>query len=126
MPSAPPPSEEPEAKRHKAGDEGGLQPEADWLEAHPGAATVHVAVPQVEAEPALRGQTLELALPGLGETVAEIKTRLEAALGLAVAKQKLAVVGHGFLKDNLSLAFYNLPLSGAQLKLELKTRGGRK
>lgn len=125
-PPPPPPAEEPDAKRQRTAEaDGNLIPEQDFLSAHPGTATFSVSVPETEGEDALQGQTLQLTVTSLGETVAEVKVRLEAQLGLAASKQKLTAPTAGVLKDNLSLAYYNLR-SGGVLALSLKARGGQK
>lgn len=64
-------------------------------------------------------------LPALQDTVGHLKSRLEGVTGLAVNKQKLHRDGVGFLRDELSLAHYNVSPE-VVLVLGTKTRGGKK
>lgn len=59
------------------------------------------------------------------DTVGHLKSRLEGVTGLAVNKQKLHRDGVGFLRDELSLAHYNIS-PDVTLVLGTKTRGGKK
>ncbi|CAK9234013.1 unnamed protein product [Sphagnum troendelagicum] len=119
----PPPPEEPEPKRQKV-DEFPLIPEDQFLAQHPGAVRISVAVPAVEGEGNLRGQTLELMITTLTETIGSLKERIAMEIALAANKQKLSGRA-GFLKDNLSLAYYNIGPAEV-LSLGFKERGGRK
>ena len=73
----------------------------------------------------LYGQTVSLNLPVLN-TVKEVKDELRTHLNdIAINKMQLKSNLHGFLKDNLSLAYYNLgPL--VSLDMVPKTRVRRK
>ena len=141
-PPPPPPSsspsaaEGPEAKRPKLGDStvsGGasgssqaLQPEAQWLASHSGAVKIKVKLPNnVKNNEKLNGEVLEIDVESLSITVQALKQMLSPMLGLAANKQKLQVDTVGFLKDNLSLAHYNLS-EESTLSLGVKERGGRK
>lgn len=119
----PPPPEEPEPKRQKV-EEVVLVPEADFLAKHPAAVTIKIAVPLVEGEASLKGQTVELSVPSLGETLGALKERIASAVGLPANKQKLSGRA-GFFKDNLTLAYYNVG-PGDVVSLGLRERGGRK
>lgn len=118
----PPPPEEPEPKRQKV-DEFPLIPEDTFLAQHPGLVRISVSIPAVEGESTLKGQTLGLTL-SLSETVKSVKERIAGEVALAANKQKLSS-RHGFLKDNLSLAYYNIGPADT-LTLGLKERGGRR
>ncbi|KAL3698045.1 hypothetical protein R1sor_012121 [Riccia sorocarpa] len=119
----PPPPEEPEPKRQKL-DDSQLIPEDQFLAQHPGPVRISVSVPSVEGEGNLKGQTLELTIQSLAETVLSVKDKIANELALPANKQKLN--SHlGFLKDNLSLAYYNIG-PGETLQLGLRERGGRK
>lgn len=59
------------------------------------------------------------------ETVLDVKNKLAQLVGLAANKQKLVSVNGGFMKDNDTLAFYNIA-NGSTLSLQTKERGGRK
>ncbi|CAM6101094.1 unnamed protein product [Calypogeia fissa] len=119
----PPPPEEPEPKRQKM-DEVQLIPEDQFLAQHPGPVRITVSVPSVEGEGNLKGQLLELTIQSLSETILNVKEKIANELALPANKQKLN--SHLlFLKDNLSLAHYNIG-PGETLTLGLRERGGRK
>ena len=61
----------------------------------------------------------------LQDTVGDFKARLADVIGVAANKQKLAREGVGFLRDEFSLAYYNVS-PDVVLALGTKTRGGRK
>lgn len=86
---------------------------------------VRVQCPSVEGQESLKGQLLEVEMPSLLSTVGELKARLAEALGLAPGRQQLSREHVGLLKNELSLAFYNVG-PGITLALALKERGGRK
>jgi len=54
-----------------------------------------------------------------------VKALIADQSGLAATKQKISTPALGFLKDTLTLAYYNIALGGT-LQLGLKERGGRK
>jgi splicing factor 3A subunit 1 len=56
------------------------------------------------------------------DTVGDLKSRLEGVTGLGANKQKLQREGVGFLRDELSLAHYNVA-PDVVLQLSTKTRG---
>jgi splicing factor 3A subunit 1 len=89
-----------------------------------GAVRISVSVPNVEGEANLNGQTLELTVLSLSESIKSLKERIAGEVQMAANKQKLSSQ-IGFLKDNLSLAFYNIG-PGDILALGLKERGGRR
>uniref|UniRef100_A0A0D6QZE4 Splicing factor 3A subunit 1 n=1 Tax=Araucaria cunninghamii TaxID=56994 RepID=A0A0D6QZE4_ARACU len=129
MPPPPPPEEappplpeEPEPKRQKI-DELQLIPEDQFLAQHPGSVRISVSVPNVE-EGNMNGQMLEVTIQSLSETIATLKEKIAAEIALPANKQKLSGRA-GFLKDNLSLAYYNIG-PGETLTLALRERGGRK
>lgn len=67
---------------------------------------------------------LEIMVPSLSETVGSLKEKIAGDIQLPANKQKLSGKA-GFLKDNLSLAYYNVA-PGDSLSLSLRERGGRK
>lgn len=89
-----------------------------------GAVRIRVSVPMVEGESNFRGQTLELTVLSLSESIKSLKERIAGEVQLPANKQKLSSQA-GFLKDNLSLAYYNIG-PGDILTLGLKERGGRR
>lgn len=120
---APPPlPEEPEPKRQRL-DDSILVPEDQFLAQHPGPVRVTVSVPNVD-EGNLKGQILEITVQSLSETVGSLKEKIAGEIQLPSNKQKLSGKA-GFLKDNLSLAYYNVA-GGETLALSLRERGGRK
>ncbi|CAL9169951.1 probable splicing factor 3A subunit 1 isoform X2 [Musa acuminata AAA Group] len=128
MPPPPPPEEapplpdEPEPKRQRV-DDVSLIPEDQFLARHPGSCRISVSVPSVD-EGNLKGQLLEIAVQSLSETVGSLKEKIAAEVQLPANKQKLSGRA-GFLKDNLTLAYYNIG-PGETLTLALRERGGRK
>ncbi|KAK7256058.1 hypothetical protein RIF29_29491 [Crotalaria pallida] len=120
---APPPlPEEPEPKRQKH-DDSTLIPEDQFLAQHPGPVRISVSVPNVD-EGNLKGQVLEVTVQSVSETVGSLKEKIAGEIQLPANKQKLSAKP-GFLKDNLSLAYYNIG-GGEILTLTLRERGGRK
>ncbi|KAM7251222.1 hypothetical protein ACFE04_023105 [Oxalis oulophora] len=129
MPPPPPPEEappplpeEPEPKRQKM-DDTVLIPEDQFLAQHPGLARIIVSVPNHD-EGNLKGQLLEITMQSLSETVSSLKEKISGEIQLPANKQKLSGKA-GFLKDNMSLAYYNIG-TGEPLTLSLRERGGRK
>ncbi|KAL6567172.1 hypothetical protein OROGR_000840 [Orobanche gracilis] len=129
MPPPPPPEEappplpdEPEPKRPKL-DDSTLIPEDQFLAQHLGPARISISVPNVD-EGNLKGQVLEISVQSLSETVGSLKEKIAGEIQLPSNKQKLSGKA-GFLRDNLSLAHYNVG-SGEILSLSLRERGGRK
>ncbi|KAI0501707.1 hypothetical protein KFK09_016652 [Dendrobium nobile] len=129
MPPPPPPEEappplpdEPEPKRARM-DDTSLIPEEQFLAQHPGSARISVSVPNVD-EGNLKGQVLEITVLTLSETVGNFKEKIAGEIQLPANKQKLSGRA-GFLKDNLTLAYYNI-VPGETLTLALRERGGRK
>ncbi|CAL0300337.1 unnamed protein product [Lupinus luteus] len=120
---APPPlPEEPEPKRQKH-DDSTLIPEDQFLAQHPGPVRISVSVPNVD-EGNLKGQVLEITVQSVSETVGSLKEKIAGEIQLPANKQKLSGKP-GFLKDNMSLAYYNFS-GGETLTLTLRERGGRK
>ncbi|XP_031494405.1 probable splicing factor 3A subunit 1 [Nymphaea colorata] len=120
---APPPlPDEPEPKRQKV-DDVSLIPEDQFLAQNPGPTCISVSVPSLD-EGNLKGQVLEITMQSLSETVSSLKEKIAGEIQLPANKQKLSGKA-GFLKDNLSLAYYNIG-TGEVLTLALRERGGRK
>ncbi|CAL9010387.1 unnamed protein product [Prunus brigantina] len=122
---APPPlPEEPAPKRQKL-DDSMLIPEDQFLAQQPvqGPVRITISVPNVD-EGNRKGQLLEITLQSLSETVGSLKEKISGEIQLPANKQKLSGKP-GFLKDNMSLAYYNVG-AGETLTLSLRERGGRK
>jgi hypothetical protein len=100
-----------------------LEPERDWLDKHDhGPVKLHVNVACVENELGMRKVTVEMPL---SETSAALKSKL-ANMGVESVpanRMKLHVEPVGFLKDRLSLAYYNL-VDGNEIELVVGARGG--
>jgi splicing factor 3A subunit 1 len=86
---------------------------------------VYVLCPTVDGSETLKGQLLAVEMASLMATVADLKARLSEVLALAPGRQQLSREHVGILKNELSLAFYNVG-TDVQLQLGLKERGGRK
>uniref|UniRef100_A0A2P2MQL0 Uncharacterized protein MANES_04G066600 n=1 Tax=Rhizophora mucronata TaxID=61149 RepID=A0A2P2MQL0_RHIMU len=120
---APPPlPDEPEPKRPRL-DDSMLIPEDQFLSQHPGPVCVTISVPNLD-EGILKGQVLEITMQSLSDTVGSLKEKIAGEIQLPANKQKLSGKA-GFLKDNMSLAYYNVG-AGEALSLSLRERGGRK
>ncbi|KAF8675886.1 hypothetical protein HU200_047382 [Digitaria exilis] len=118
----PPPPDEPEPKRLRT-DDASLIPAEQFLAQHPGPASISVSVPNLD-EGNLRGQVLQIPVQSLSDTVGSLKEQIAGELQLPANKQKLSV-RTSFLKDNLTLAYYNVG-PGVVINLTLRERGGRK
>jgi splicing factor 3A subunit 1 len=110
-----------------------LIPEATFLDSNPANLTIMVQVPLVDSASAsgktsqnwnLNGQTIQFDV-SLRDTISHIKEKIKDALGMPLNKQNLKCSGLPFLKDQNSLAFYNMK-DGTNLQLTVKERGGRK
>ena len=88
-----------------------------------GPAQITVSVPNLD-EGNLKGQILEITVHALSETVVSLKEKIAGEIQLPANKQKLSGKA-GFLKDNMTLAYYNVG-AGETLALSLRERGGRK
>jgi splicing factor 3A subunit 1 len=86
---------------------------------------VFVLCPNVETSETLNGQLLAVEMPSLLASVADLKARLSEVTGLAPGRQQLSREHVGVLKNEMSLAFYNVG-ADVQLGLSIKERGGRK
>ncbi|BDA49786.1 Splicing factor 3A subunit 1 [Coccomyxa sp. Obi] len=123
LPPPPPSGGEPEAKRART--DFVLQPEEEFLDAHPGQSKVRVLCPDVEDNEALNGQILEVEVSSLTDSIGDIKARLADVLKLAANKQRISRDGVGVLRDENTLAFYNVGPE-TMLSLAVRERGGRK
>jgi splicing factor 3A subunit 1 len=123
MPPGPPMADEPPMKRQKTEDN--LIPEDRFIRQNPGRVNIMVSVPRVEDKPEwkLNGQVLHLTFP-ITENISEIKSKINDEIGMPPGKQKLQLESF-FLKDAMTLGYYNM-VSGVNIQLQLKERGGRK
>lgn len=87
--------------------------------------TIKIHLPKSSEKPEwkLNGQVINLTLP-YTDSLSVVKAKIHELTNLPPGKQKLQTEGI-FLKDQNSMAFYNLP-NGASILLALKERGGRK
>jgi splicing factor 3A subunit 1 len=83
---------------------------------------VSIQCPEADDNPQLHGQLLQVELASLTDTVGELKARIQDTIKLAPNKQRLAREGVGFMRDELSLAHYNVD-ADTTLTLSLRTRG---
>ena len=104
-----------------------LIPAQQWIATHPGPVSLTIRLPVDNSNPAwgLRGQTITT-LIDIGATVKTLKQQIsELQGGMPISKQQLKHAVHGFLKDAQTLGYYNL-VSGMELQLTVRSRGGRK
>lgn len=103
----------------------GMVGAAEWVERQGGTAVVRVKLPEHgNREWELRGQEMEMSMK-LKSSVKKLKAALARLTRLPANKQKLLLEGVGFLKDGMSLAYYNVG-DGAVISVEVKERGGRR
>ncbi|KAB2600867.1 splicing factor 3A subunit 1 [Pyrus ussuriensis x Pyrus communis] len=100
-----------------------LIPEDRFLAQHRGPVCIRVSVPSAN-EGSLKGQFLEITVQSLSESVVKLKEKISTEIQFPANKQKLSGKP-GFLKDNLSLAYYIVG-AGETLTLSVRKRGGRK
>ena len=81
--------------------------------------------PEREGYDKLMGQLLEVEVGTLSDTVSKFKSRLAGVLQLPINKQKLTRDGVGVMRDDNTLAHYNVS-PDVQLVLDVRERGGRK
>lgn len=86
---------------------------------------MRVQCPLVHGNEKLVGQMLEVEVSSLRDTIGQLKSGIAGAVGLPANKQKLSRDGVGFLKDEYSLAHYNIT-EHVLLILGVKERGGGK
>jgi len=117
---------QPPTKKQKI-EGGGLIPEKEWIETHPGTHLIIIQTPNLQDKSPwnLRGQLLRIQCL-MSDKVKDLKDKIaEQVGGMPPNKQKLKDDIHGFLKDNKTLAWYNAT-NGMTLELGIKERGGRK
>jgi splicing factor 3A subunit 1 len=125
--AAPPPMPEDlrDPKRQRTDGSFVLEAEDEFLATHAGAGKVKVQCPELDGSDKLTGQMLEVEVSGLGDTIGALKERLAGVTGLLANKQRLSRDGVGFVKDNFTLAFYNVG-EDVVLTLSTKERGRKK
>jgi len=85
-----------------------LVPKADFLSSHPGPCTCHVQVTKVDGMPGFEGQLLQVPVDSLAALVSSLKHSISSQVDIPPSKQKLEIPGLGALRDNISLAYYNI------------------
>ena len=86
-----------------------------------------VKLPVDASNPAwrLNGQSVAVTID-VQATVKTLKQQIGDMQGdMPPSKQQLKHAVHGFLKDNFTLGYYNL-ISGSELQLTVRSRGGKK
>eukprot|EP00160_Parvularia_atlantis_P016874 Unigene5564_Nuclearia_a/m.17006 Unigene5564_Nuclearia_a/g.17006 ORF Unigene5564_Nuclearia_a/g.17006 Unigene5564_Nuclearia_a/m.17006 type:complete len:179 (+) Unigene5564_Nuclearia_a:1-537(+) len=110
-------------------DEAALVPEHDFLQQHPQPEAVRVVVPlnqdKSQQQWKFNGQTEEVEVP-LSTTVGQLKEALQQRVGVPAGKVNLRHPVIGLLKDQNTLAYYNIGHHSPELQLLLRERGGRK
>jgi splicing factor 3A subunit 1 len=86
---------------------------------------VRVQCPELEGYPKVQGQLLEVEVATLRNSVGDFKQRLSDVLDLPASKQNLSRPEVGFMRNELSLAHYNVGPE-VVLTLGIRERGGRK
>eukprot|EP01113_Clastostelium_recurvatum_P015777 TRINITY_DN18875_c0_g2_i1.p1 TRINITY_DN18875_c0_g2~~TRINITY_DN18875_c0_g2_i1.p1 ORF type:complete len:234 (-),score=66.37 TRINITY_DN18875_c0_g2_i1:165-806(-) len=122
----PPPDDEPGSKRSKT--EEHLIPEQAFLQSiPPGPVSMTVQVPTGTTKDELKfnfqGQALVVSFDPT-EKIAAIKDKIKEQLGIPANKQKLRTAALANLRDEHSLAYYNMR-PGTVLMLAIKQRGGK-
>ncbi|KAI8801206.1 hypothetical protein BJ742DRAFT_37554 [Cladochytrium replicatum] len=117
----PPPAEDDglESKRQRT-EESSLIPEHIFLDTHGPTKQITISVTPSATNPPVQIVGLPLTLP-----VLELKKRVEVAVGMPASKQKLVTASGLPLRNEATLAFYNLK-DGDQLRLMVRERGGRR
>ena len=103
------------------------RPCATQVKKNPGLAELHIKVPEEGGDDSwgFRGQVIQLSAD-LMQSVKSLKEKLSGILGgMPVQKMKFKTNLHSVLKDNETLASYNIA-SGNILELSVKERGGRR
>ena len=80
--------------------------------------------PDTDENANLNGQVLEVEVASLATSVGELKARLAEVLGLPPNKQQLSREHFRNMRDNLSLAHFNI-LPSVEVALGIRKRGGR-
>eukprot|EP00658_Telonema_sp_P-2_P008314 TRINITY_DN13125_c0_g1_i3.p1 TRINITY_DN13125_c0_g1~~TRINITY_DN13125_c0_g1_i3.p1 ORF type:complete len:652 (+),score=181.59 TRINITY_DN13125_c0_g1_i3:105-1958(+) len=121
---APPPMPAPDPKRQKTLATN-LMSEGEFSAYHPGEVSIQIQVPVQEHDTwTLKGQVTAVSVSVMA-TVKQLKDKLGEQLGGMPAKSQKLKSGVAFLKDNLTLAHYNIG-PGSMLELGVQQRGGRK
>jgi splicing factor 3A subunit 1 len=104
--------------------ESKLIPEDEFIKMFTSPINIQVQVPTVEkSEWKLNGQKLSIDID-LKDTIASLKQKIQEQTDMPPTKQKISFNGI-FLKDNFSVAYYNI-LNNSTVNLQIKERGGRK
>ncbi|GAM22402.1 hypothetical protein SAMD00019534_055770 [Acytostelium subglobosum LB1] len=97
-----------------------LIPEEEFIQNNPGPIILTIEATQSEGNV----QTLSITLQHK-DTISTLKEKVKETIGIAPNKQKLKAPGLSILKDQNTIAYYNLK-TGTTISLGLKERGGRK
>lgn len=104
--------------------ESKLIPEDEFMKRFMSPINIQVQVPTIEkSEWKLNGQKLSIDID-LKETIASLKQMIQGQTDMPLSKQKISFNGT-FLKDNFTVAYYNI-LTNSTVNLQVKERGGRK
>lgn len=85
-----------------------LVSKSDFLASHPGPHDLHVQVAEVAEVPGFEGQSLQVHVDSLAALVSSLKRSISSQIDIPPSKQKLEITGLGALRDNISLAYYNV------------------
>lgn len=104
-----------------------LIPEKQWAQMHPSNIPLHIQIPNEGGDSnwGFRGQIIQITV-GISQGIHEVKGQLSDILGgMPIGKMKFKNNVHSVMKDNFSLAHYNL-LPGSIIELAVRERGGRR
>ena len=113
--------------KYNADDEASLMPEEQWLKYYPGNLTINIKAPNSGGDPEwnFMGQILKLSMDARTK-IEQLKDAISTYLGsMPPKKMRLKTYNRSALKDEFSLAHYNI-VTGSTLELSVKERGGRK
>lgn len=85
---------------------------------------VRIHCPEESDNDSLNGQVLEVEVESLATTIGELKQRLSEVVSLPRNKQQLSREHFKTMRDNQTLAYYNVS-PGVDLSLSVRRRGGR-
>lgn len=89
-----------------------------------GVSQVRILCPEEADFSNLNGQVMEVEVASLSTTIGDLKGRLADVLSLPRNKQQLSREHFKTMRDNQSLAYYNV-LPSVELALSVRRRGGR-
>ncbi len=100
-------------------------PENDFIAQHPNDILVRISVPNDSSTyENLKGQLLTITI-SIKSSVKDLKDMISSQLSIPSNKFQLKHTLQGFLKDKLTMGYYNFD-TNTDFMMSLKQRGGRK